>query len=111
VGSPCLAGRPWRKPEAGRRCLSPQFDRNIIATPLPAANRFVEIGVRPAGGGTFTTLAPRQQVSSSPYAIRTLSAATADALSNTGRVERGAAMSTSLAICHLRPLRAMGSDR
>ena len=50
---------------------------------FPGANRFLEIGVRPAGGGSFTTLVPRQQISSSPYAIRTLSAATADALSST----------------------------
>src|SRR6185436_15733878 len=46
------------------------------------ANRFVEIAVRTAGAGSFTTLAPRQQISSAPYAIRTLSAATADALSS-----------------------------
>ena len=57
-----------------------QLDFGVNA--FPGANRFVEIGVRPAGGGSFTTLAPRQQISSSPYAIRTLSAATADALSS-----------------------------
>ncbi len=49
---------------------------------FPGANRFLEIGVRPAGGGSYTTLAPRQQISSTPYAIRTLSAATADTLSS-----------------------------
>jgi len=49
---------------------------------FPGANRFLEIGVRPAGGGSYTTLVPRQQISSTPYAIRTLSAATADALSS-----------------------------
>ena len=53
-----------------------QLDFGVNA--FPGANRFVEIGVRPAGGGSFTTLAPRQQISSTPYAIRTLSAATAD---------------------------------
>jgi hypothetical protein len=57
-----------------------QLDFGVDA--FPGANRFVEIGVKPAGGGSFTTLAPRQQISSSPYAIRTLSAATADALSS-----------------------------
>src|ERR1051325_6595157 len=46
---------------------------------FPGTNRFLEISVRPAGGGSFTTLAPRQQISSTPYAIRTLSATTADA--------------------------------
>ena len=57
-----------------------QLDFGVNA--FPGANRFVEIGVKPAGSGSFTTLAPRQQISSSPYAIRTLSAATADALSS-----------------------------
>ena len=57
-----------------------QLDFGVNA--FPGANRFVEIAVKPAGGGSFTTLAPRQQISSSPYAIRTLSAATADALSS-----------------------------
>jgi hypothetical protein len=49
---------------------------------FPGANRFLEIGVRLAGGGAFTTLAPRQQISSTPYAIRTLNAGAADALSS-----------------------------
>jgi hypothetical protein len=57
-----------------------QLDFGVNA--FPGANRFLEIGVKPAGGGSFTTLAPGQQISSSPYAIRTLSAATADALSS-----------------------------
>jgi hypothetical protein len=57
-----------------------QLDFGVNA--FPGANRFVEISVRPAGNGSFTALAPRQQISSSPYAIRTLSAATADGLSS-----------------------------
>jgi hypothetical protein len=57
-----------------------QLDFGVNA--FPGADRFVEIGLHPVGGGSFTTLAPRQQISSSPYAIRTLSAATADALSS-----------------------------
>ncbi len=48
---------------------------------FPGANRFLEIGVRPSGGGSFTTLSPRQQISSTPYAIRTLNAGAADSLS------------------------------
>jgi hypothetical protein len=32
--------------------------------------RWLEIGVRPDGGGGFTTLTPRQQLMSTPYAIR-----------------------------------------
>src|SRR5438105_15936304 len=57
-----------------------QLDFGVSA--FPGANRFLEIGVRPTGGGTFTTLAPRQQISATPYAIRTLNATTADALSS-----------------------------
>ncbi len=52
------------------------------APALSGTERFLEIGVRPGSStGSFTTLAPRQQLTSSPYAIRTLSAATADSLS------------------------------
>jgi hypothetical protein len=57
-----------------------QLDFGVAA--FPGANRFLEIEVRPAASGSFTTLAPRQQISSSPYAIRTLSAGTADSLSS-----------------------------
>ncbi|MEZ5426818.1 MAG: tail fiber domain-containing protein [Pyrinomonadaceae bacterium] len=41
--------------------------------------RFLEIGVRPAGSpNPFTVLAPRQSVLSTPYAVRSLFAGTAD---------------------------------
>jgi len=37
------------------------------------ADRFLEIGVRPTGNlGPYTTLSPRQQITSSPYAIQTV---------------------------------------
>lgn len=45
---------------------------------FPGASRFIEIRVRPAGGGAYTPLAPRQSVASSPYAIRSASASAAD---------------------------------
>ncbi len=46
------------------------------------AARFLEIGVRPgASTGAFTLLTPRQPVQSTPYAIRSLNAGSADALS------------------------------
>lgn len=58
-----------------------QLDFSVNA--FPGADRFLEIGVRVAGSGNpFTVLAPRQQISSTPYAIRTLSAGNADALSS-----------------------------
>lgn len=47
--------------------------------PLSGAALFLEIGVKPAGGGAYTTLAPRQPIASAPYAVR--SAVTSDASS------------------------------
>ncbi len=57
-----------------------QLDFGVNA--FTGANRFLEISVRPAGSGSFTVLSPRQQISSTPYAIRTLSAANADTATN-----------------------------
>ena len=44
---------------------------------FPGANRFLEIRVRLSGGGAFTPLAPRQQIGSTPYSIKSLTAETA----------------------------------
>ena len=60
----------------GSGIFTVQLDFGVSA--FPGADRFLEIGVKPIGGVSFTTLSPRQQISSTPYAIRTLSAATAD---------------------------------
>ncbi len=50
---------------------------------FPGADRFLEVGVRPGdSGGVFTMLAPRQQISSTPYALHTLNATAADSLSS-----------------------------
>ncbi|HEY0461196.1 MAG TPA: hypothetical protein VGC97_18820 [Pyrinomonadaceae bacterium] len=57
---------------------------------LTGANRFLEIGVRPSGGGGFTVLAPRQQILAAPYAIRSLTAATADNSAQLGGVNSSA---------------------
>jgi hypothetical protein len=38
------------------------------------ANRFLEISVRLTGSGSFTTLSPRQAITSTPYAIQSLNA-------------------------------------
>ena len=47
------------------------FGANVFT----GATRYLEIGVRPAGSpNPYTTLAPRQQITSSPYAIQTLNA-------------------------------------
>ncbi|MDQ4123867.1 MAG: tail fiber domain-containing protein [Acidobacteriota bacterium] len=37
---------------------------------FPGADRFLEISVSPAGLNNYTTLAPRQKITSAPYAIR-----------------------------------------
>jgi hypothetical protein len=44
--------------------------------------RWLEIQVRPAGNGNFTTLNPRQELTSSPYSIRAQTAGTAADVSN-----------------------------
>ncbi|MBI1766732.1 MAG: hypothetical protein HYR56_35445 [Acidobacteria bacterium] len=50
------------------------------AAAFPGANRWLEIGVRPGvSTGAFTALAPLQPITSTPYAIKSLSAASADA--------------------------------
>ncbi|MBP6821871.1 MAG: hypothetical protein KA368_10020 [Acidobacteria bacterium] len=51
------------------------------AAAFPGANRWAEISAKAAGSANFTTLTPRQPVTSTPYAIKSLSAAAADGLS------------------------------
>ena len=52
------------------------------ASSFSGANRFLEISARPSGVGSFTLLAPRQQVTATPYAIRSANASTADTAIN-----------------------------
>lgn len=47
------------------------------ASAFPGANRYLEISMRSSGGPSFTTLSPRQQITSTPYAIRALNATNA----------------------------------
>src|SRR5439155_11145178 len=54
------------------------------ADAFPGAARFLEISARPSGVGSFTTLAPRQPITSTPYAIRSLNASSADAVTVNG---------------------------
>ncbi len=49
---------------------------------FPGATRFLEIRVRPSGGGAFTPLTPRQAVDSSPYSIKSLNAENASNATN-----------------------------
>src|SRR5947209_4595497 len=52
------------------------------ANSFSGANRFLEISARPSGAGSFTLLAPRQPVTATPYAVRSVNASAADALSS-----------------------------
>lgn len=56
------------------------------SAPLAGANRWIEIAVRHNSGESYTPLAPREQISSAPYAVRTLSAAMADDAQKLGGV-------------------------
>src|SRR5437588_6389048 len=53
------------------------------ASSFPGANRFLEISARPSGAGSFTLLTPRQQVTSTPYAVRSANASLADTATTT----------------------------
>ncbi|HKP69245.1 MAG TPA: hypothetical protein VJV05_08175, partial [Pyrinomonadaceae bacterium] len=55
------------------------------------ADRFLEIRVRPAGGGAFTTLNPRQLLTSTPHAIRALDTAQLGGVAASQYVLTGAA--------------------
>jgi hypothetical protein len=67
------------------------FSVNLdFGSSFPGATRLLEIRVRPSGGGAFTTLAPRQPVTSSPYSIKSLTAGAADsAASATNALQLG----------------------
>jgi hypothetical protein len=58
-----------------------QLDFGACASCFNGAARYLDIAVKPTSGSTFTQLAPRQPVTANPYAIKSLSAATADGLS------------------------------
>lgn len=52
------------------------------ANSFPGADRFLEINVYNTATSSYLTLTPRQQVTSVPYSVRTLSAGSADSLSS-----------------------------
>ena len=53
------------------------LDFGVCAGCFSGANRFLEISVKQTSTGSFTTLGPRQPVTSTPYAIKSLNAANA----------------------------------
>src|SRR5256712_4324506 len=52
------------------------------ANAFPGASRFLEISAQLSGAGSFTLLLPRQQITSTPYAVRSLNASAADTATN-----------------------------
>jgi hypothetical protein len=56
------------------------------ANAFPGASRYLEISVRRSARDPFVTLSPRQQITATPYAIRTLSAAQADLALNSNKL-------------------------
>lgn len=69
---------------AGIFTVTLDFGANVFS----GAARFLEIGVRPAGSGSaYTVLAPRQPITSSPYAIQTLNAQQLGGLPASGFVQ------------------------
>src|ERR1041385_6642571 len=57
------------------------LDFGVCAGCFSGSDRFLEISVKPNGGGAFVLLTPRQQITLTPYAIRSLTATSADGLS------------------------------
>ena len=62
---------------------------------FPGANRWLQISARLSGTQTFTTLSPRQQISSTPYAVRSLVASSADTVSSGGTLSANVVNATT----------------
>jgi hypothetical protein len=54
------------------------------ASAFSGANRWLDIHARLTGTATFTTLAPRQPITATPYAVRSLNASSADTVTVNG---------------------------
>ncbi len=84
-GNPLPIGSPVTVTKSGvlvtNGVFSVNIDFGVCATCFDGSLRFLEISVRPTGGGSFTPLTPRQPITSTPYAVKSVNAATADGLS------------------------------
>lgn len=59
--------------------VQPDFTANAF----PGPDRFVEVGLKPAGSGNpFTILSPRQPITPTPYALHSLNAVSANSATN-----------------------------
>lgn len=65
---------------------------------FPGASRYLEIRVRPSSGGTFTTLLPRQSITSSPYAIKSLTSESATVAVNAVTANNATTANNALAL-------------
>jgi hypothetical protein len=75
IGGSALASLQRNGVDVANGAFSVKLD---FGAQFPGANRYLEIKVRTAGGGAFTTLTPRQQISNAPYSVRSLNTANAD---------------------------------
>lgn len=67
----------------GTAVAAGSFSTNLdFGNGFPGADRYLEIGLRPVGGGGFTLLTPRQRISSAPYAFKAMIAQTAVGATN-----------------------------
>jgi hypothetical protein len=82
-----LFGSPGGEDQIGATVTNPNvavnqgvFTVNLDfgAPAFDGADKFLQISIRRSASESFVTLSPRQQITSSPYSIRTLSAAQAD---------------------------------
>jgi hypothetical protein len=82
LGAGSLQGSPNTVTKTGVQVTNGIFTVQLDfgAEAFPGADRFLEISVKRPGDGSYTVLGPRQPVSSTPYAVRSLSAASADRL-------------------------------
>ncbi|MCC6823297.1 MAG: hypothetical protein IT579_21415 [Verrucomicrobia subdivision 3 bacterium] len=88
---------------AGPLTMSPTFVSNGLFTVtldfgagvFTGADRWLDIAVRPTGGGAFTTLAPRQEITATPYAQ--LAGAVPDGTIGTTALAAGAVTTDKLA--------------
>ncbi|NJM38453.1 MAG: hypothetical protein HC845_11665 [Akkermansiaceae bacterium] len=68
-GGTALAG-PVTVPNVSVSAGLFQTQLDFGQAPFGGAQRWLEIAVRPAGSGAYTTLTPRQELTATPYALR-----------------------------------------
>ena len=72
--------------EVSNGTFSVQLDFAGCADCFNGGARFLDISVRPAGGGSYTLLTPRQPLISTPYAVRSMTAGVAETAADATRL-------------------------